>query len=188
MQITMFMSTILDMRASIIVYPVIIILLVGIFAVEYSAFQKTDDEDGGGSFGNTDDYEELAFSEEPIYDYLEENTQKDFTFNEEGLMMTKMQATLAWVDEESQLPMVNRPDNFKIVITRPCGENTESDMVPLGALTIFTQTENATWEDGVWTVTVICGDCGDQQGVLRSEPDNGNEFMLSVTYYWLEDL
>ena len=189
MQIYIMMGNLLDMKASNIVYPVIILLIVSIFAVEYSAYQKGPDEGGGGGgSGLTGELQELAFSPDPIYDYLDENTQKDFVFELNDLKVTKMQATLAWADEESNPPLLNMPDNFKIVIVRPSGERTESDMVPYGAITIFAQTENGTWEEGDWNVIVVCGDCGDHQGMLRSEPDTGNDFMLSVTYWWLEDL
>jgi hypothetical protein len=184
------MSNILEMKASIIVYPVIIILVVGIFATEYSAYQKNLDgiEQEPSANGMAGELVELAFSPDPIIDYLEENTHREFVFNMDGTMMTKMQATLAWADEPPQTPMLNLPDNFQLVIVRPSGERTESDMVPFGAITIFSQMPNGTWEEGDWTVSVICGDCGDQQGILRSEPDNGNEYILSVTYWWLEEV
>ena len=184
------MGGLLDADARLVVYPVVLALVVGIFAVEYVNFDANFDAveaashvsiqpGGGGGLG------ELAGSLPAVSGSLQENSQKATILTLDA-KATSLKVRLTWEDEPAQFPLENQPDSFKVALASPSGNASESQLVsnPVGGegLVELALRVGGAGEEGDWSVTVFLGDCGDQQGFVRSVADTGNAYSLAISY------
>lgn len=104
--------------------------------------------------------------------------------------------TLTWTDDPDRNPLwVNTPDNFGLKASGPNGQNETSPLVanPQGGqgevvLSFMVDHGEGNWTsgDGAWDITVVCGDCGDQNRRFRPSliifTDTSNDWALKIEY------
>lgn len=105
--------------------------------------------------------------------------------------------TLKWKDEADIKYIVrsytNAPDQFQLKVSGPGNISAESAMIankydPAGGegkitLTIdIEQNKKGDNGTGAWKVTIVCGDCGDQNGVVIAYVDDANGWTLTPSY------
>jgi hypothetical protein len=134
-------------------------------------------------------------------EYASENGASDttFTISEENIIDVSF--TLTWTDEPDFSPRHNNePDEFALEVFSPDGRDLDADFRfnPAGGMgQVYVTVDFDPDEDpyingtGEWTVTVLCGECGDHVlwrpsvGIF-DQPDNGNQWDLSVSYRYYQ--
>jgi membrane protease YdiL (CAAX protease family) len=140
-------------------------------------------------------YEELTRIEATwnISGYSEENTETIEYIDLSYDILRYVECKLIWMDEpDAGLLFTNQPDTFQLIVTSPSGESKMSEPTAHGEIElVFTISEyTASAYAGIWELTIICGDCGDQTSRLglRVKEDRGNSWELTVLYaYYIKD-
>jgi hypothetical protein len=120
-----------------------------------------------------------------------ENTEEDRILNVEFQRAISVSVTLTWTDEGSSFVRgTNEPDEMGFLLTSPGGESFSSDISTSGSVSeSFTLDESAAKDHytGEWTLTIICGDCGDDYafGGFRSTADTSASFRCIVTITYM---
>lgn len=162
-----------------------------------------DSEEGGAVVpgGLRLELDEGAF--DPITGYSNENTEHIESVDVEESAVAVIVFTLTWEDEEpdplSDLLFENEPDEFQLNVTTPWGASEETPMTPNdrntreGEISLEFEAPGdypETGGRGEYVVIIRMGEAGDQESTLPfvpDEPDDGNEWTLTISYsYWKE--
>ena len=128
-------------------------------------------------------------------EYSGENSASDTQFSIGETNVITVTFTLTWTDEpDSSIRHTNEPDEFGIEVFSPDGRDFSSPISsnPQGGtgqvtLTVTFEPDDDPYINGTgdWTVTIICGDCGNHvlwrpSGGIFDQPDNGKAWNLDV--------
>jgi MFS family permease len=155
-----------------------------------------------------DDYEVVVGPDNSIDAYLNENTPGEYSWavplNEDEYLHSII-FTLTWEDEPDAsagpggiITFTNQPDQFSLdlLLEADPEDDTTTEVTfaegpnsnPRNGQGTITYTNSFDHEKkesmngaGTWAITVTCGTCGDQEGYLRTQADNGNDFTLEIT-------
>lgn len=184
------LDTIMSIKASYVVYPIVLVVIISVFAFEYATSDLTQEILGYDGASSTDQTV-LALKEgslPAITGYLDESSEKAYALEQGNV--TEVSAVLTWSDEPDQNLMVNEPDYFGLTLISPTGDSRSSGAVPnppggqgLVELRLSIPQDNASADR--WTVLVQAGECGDHQGFVRTEDDPGNQYTLQVSYSYM---
>jgi hypothetical protein len=181
-----------SIKASYVVYPVLIILVFAVFAFEWDYFMGT--KQGQLATDNKPEtvwiYEIGSDQLTPITGYAAENSESGYEVQDDHAF-TSLTVALQWEDENPEVLLTNQPDSFKLAIVSPFGERVESQPATdtvgsQGKLNLTLNKPGTTSETGTWVAYVITGNCGDQEGFIRTVEDGGNSFTLSISFTWIE--
>jgi dipeptide/tripeptide permease len=130
--------------------------------------------------------------------YLSENSVHEDILNVSETNMISISFKLTWQDEaDSDARHNNQPDEFSITVTAPDGQDQDSGIVTNGN-TEFTINFEQPNEDpyfngtGEYEIVINCLNAGDHEPLfpdplgIRTESDNGNDWLLEVTYRYYE--
>jgi hypothetical protein len=138
---------------------------------------------------------------EPISGGSSENSEEEVFVSLTAENVKSISFTLTWTDESAGTGFENDPDEFSLSVETPNGTFAESEVVensPGGQgsvnILITYDPDEPPYEEGTgtYTVTVICGNCGDHHsagpfGIIPGPSDIGNDWDLSVDYdYYME--
>jgi MFS family permease len=130
-------------------------------------------------------------------EYTAENSPADTQFTIGEVNVIEVTFTLTWTDEpDATIRHVNEPDEFALEVFAPDGRDfsTDSRFNPQGgtgqvSLSVDFEPDEDPYINGTgdWTVTVLCGQCGDHvlwrpSSGIFDQPDNGNAWNLDVDY------
>jgi hypothetical protein len=190
-------------RREIVIFPMLMIPVVlfasfGMGTHTYIGPEEEDEEEGitlddytvvtGPVFEFSGDAQEQGDSQETVTILSGEGENIA-----EGDYLKSITFTLTWTDEDAGTGFTNEPDEFSLKVETPNGtvfeEGPVSDNGGTGMVTIsvkFMLEEAISGEStGTFTVTVICGVCGDEHSIgplgLITNADNGNEWDMMVT-------
>ncbi len=135
----------------------------------------------------------------------QENQETSDTVNIPVDYVSSVTVTLTWTDEPDGTIFLikrleNQPDEFMLKLTSPTGVTVKSPDFVANArgqsqtITLNMEVSHDSYDStngtGDWTVTVICGECGDQNprvGLL-GRTDDGNDYEFGVEWtYWVEE-
>ncbi|HHD15443.1 MAG TPA: MFS transporter [Euryarchaeota archaeon] len=107
-------------------------------------------------------------------------------------ILTWVNVTLTWQDENVRIGLKNHPDSFEISLVSPNGTVVSKGPDDAGTLTINHEVGEIDIEGGAeWTVEVSCVDAGDIYGffnrLVRAQ-DTGNDWSLTVSVTYLEQM
>ena len=184
-----------DLDPGKLVYTFLVAFIVLIFAVEYVSFENNLKELGFDfsavpPHGETGGAIEKTASLAPESGQMSEGTAEAFPFSFEKSVLS-LHLVLEWTDEADNPPLINQPDTFQVTIESPSGKvmkggPSANPQGGEGKIDITHNSDVETGELGIWTVTVTLVDCGDQEGFVRTESDDGNSYALSISYTYLE--
>jgi POT family proton-dependent oligopeptide transporter len=159
--------------------------------------EHPDDIDGVPDWSEYD----ILTGSQSFSDYAGESDASDTVFSITDVNVLEVTFTLTWTDEADSSPRHNnQPDEFALEVFAPDGRDLDADYRynPSGgsgqvSITVDFEPDEDPYENGTgeWTVTVLCGECGDQTlwrpsaGVF-DQPDNGNDWDLSVAYRYYQ--
>jgi len=167
---------------------------------------------GGGSedttAGNPFPDEKWALkdgSAPPATGHSDENTESLTGQSIDVQNLESMTVTLTWTDEPDgegcpppAMRWVNQPDNFGLKVEGPGNFSGEAAPVPNtngqpGSVTVTVKLNHTKADDdkgvGSWSITVVCGDCGNQvkrRPSILGYTDAGNEWEMAITYKFYE--
>ena len=123
------MKDFLSIKATHLVYPVLIMLIIGVFVGEYFSYDKhfLSAEEGQGE-SQAIEVVELDASFPAFSGHAQEGEPKTLDI---GLAanVTWLSFTLAWSDEPDETLMTNQPDTFELVVELASGEVLQSGAV-----------------------------------------------------------
>jgi hypothetical protein len=121
-----------------------------------------------------------------------ENSQDQFSIDIGEYNVKSISFKLTWTDEPADTGFENDPDTFSLSVETPNGTVFESEESTSSSgsipISISFNPDRSTFVEGtgIYIVTVICGDCGDQHTMgplgLIVRTDDGNTWDLSVEY------
>ncbi|MCK5560737.1 MAG: hypothetical protein KAJ51_09100, partial [Thermoplasmata archaeon] len=129
--------------------------------------------------------------------YTNENQMSDLPIMIDEEKLTGVTCRLSWTDEPSQyFQGTNAPDEFKVVIIAPNGDEEDSGFSTSGSISAsielnYTEADFEANYLGEWIIRVEAGNCGDDSafialGGVRTTPDNGNDWDLEYSYQFME--
>jgi len=134
-------------------------------------------------------------------DYSGENSASDTSLAIGEPNVIDVTFTLTWTDEpDASIRHTNEPDEFAMEVFSPDGRDLSVAFRsnPQGgtgqvSLTVEFEPDEDPYINGTgdWTVTVMCGECGDHvlwrpSGGIFDQPDNGNAWNLDVDYRYYQ--
>jgi MFS family permease len=150
----------------------------------------------------------FAEDDEPIIPYIEidvsgsesgyvaEDGYVDFPLSIINDKLKWVNCTLTWTDEATSFFQgTNAPDELKITIIAPNGDESDTDSSTSGSVSASFQLPNYKDVDnfmeeytGEWLLHVEAGNCGDDSSRfgLRTTADTGNDWSLQYSYTYLE--
>jgi hypothetical protein len=183
---------------------IIFTVIASVFSYEASGIETSDAEDvlnelrnnaGGGGGGPSGGEMVPSTGSESFSQYTSENSQHIQILTLEHSALIEVSASLSWNDEDpgGVGARTNEPDEFKITLTSPSGQSTESNMVSnsgsgnrAGTIPAITITvDEPETEVGDWEIIVQAGDCGDyygRWGIFSYASDDGNDWTLTIDY------
>lgn len=174
------------------------ILLGGTWAAGTSPL--AEEQEGPSEFTDWSDYD-IVTGSQSFSDYAAENGASDTVLTMNEVNVIEVTFTLTWTDEADFSPRHNnQPDEFALEVFAPDGRDLDADYRsnPSGgsgqvSITVDFEPDKDPYENGTgeWTVTVLCGQCGDQtlwrpSAGIFDQPDNGNDWDLAVSYRYYE--
>ena len=197
-----------DIKIAVLI-PLILIplILAGTLWMGTDVFYPPEDPDKPDEW-SLDDYEAVEGPTFTVNEYLAENTPGEYSWTvplNEDEYLHSIVFTLTWEDEPDVnagpggvITFANQPDQFSLDLFQaadPDDDTTTEDSYtegpnsnPRGDQGMITYNQAYDHEKkesmngaGSWVITVTCGTCGDQEGYLRTQQDNGNDFSLEVT-------
>jgi MFS family permease len=188
-----FIFRVFDNKMSVVVcailIPIVLITTVGMPRYHF--------EDPFEEPGEEPRFELTEFTfEDSESDYTNENQMSDLPLMLDEEKLTGVTCSLSWTDEPSQYRLgTNEPDEFKVVIIAPNGDEEDSGFSTTGSVSasVILDYEEDGFEDdylGEWTIRVEAGDCGDDSAILPlggflTTPDDGNEWTLDYSYAYM---
>ncbi len=175
------------------IVPLLLVPVVLFGTFSFGTFEYIGpEEEVEGPFDWADGYE-LVDAETLAFDGdASENSQDEVLIDIGEENVKSISFTLTWTDEPADTGFINEADEFSLSVETPNGTlyESESSTSSSGKITvpISFNPESPIFEEGTgtYTVTVICGDCGDQHSMgplgLIIRTDNGNTWDLSVDY------
>jgi len=153
---------------------------------------------------SVDDYQVVPLTPMTFDGYLAEGASQDFDYTpqiESGEMLRSITVSVTWTDEDDEqrglIMYENQGDEFGITLTWQQSASEEllgSSAVPVANMhgqTGYVMTdilvrhynEGSTKGEGPWTVTIVCGECGDHNANSdRIAPiaDEGNSYSAVI--------
>lgn len=172
-----------------------------IFSDDITAPKKSKEQD---KMFSMDDYQVVSLAPVSFDGYMDEGNSQDFEYVpriESGEMLRSITVSVTWTDEEDEqrglIMYENQGDEFGITLTWQQSASDEllgSSAVPvanthgqpgyvLTSILIRHYNEGSTKGEGPWTVTIVCGECGDHTANSdRIAPiaDEGNSFSAVI--------
>ncbi len=121
-----------------------------------------------------------------------ESTEQSIELQQDRIV--SVNASLSWTDEAATSPLAtNQPDSFTLTLRSPLGDEVSKDganaVGSAGSLTVLMELTAAQQQalqqhgaNATWIVVISCTDAGDQRGLVRTIPDDGNAWQLEVDY------
>ena len=128
-----------------------------------------------------------------ILDTSTENSNENLVVTIDQPNVQSVTFTLIWQDEpDAGFRYTNQPDTFALEVTPPNSTQVTSPDSTSGTVSVtipYTAGTKDPYYNGTgdYGVTVICGNCGDQEpfvnfGGFRTQADNGNTWTLEVFF------
>ncbi len=135
--------------------------------------------------GDSYTYTDWNNYEKAISGYTQENSESELIVDILSGSLSAVDFELRWEDEQVEnILYVNNPDCFQIKIKKPSGDFEESSIADSGKLE-FTysvkENEKSNWNENI-VFYIVARDCGDQEALLRTKPDNANNWTVNVSY------
>jgi POT family proton-dependent oligopeptide transporter len=161
-------------------------------------YYGTEEEGVAESFDWEENYEQLEDQLNPISGYFAENSEGDETIPIDKKNIISITFSLSWVDEADDLGFNNQPDEFSLWVEAPNGtfkKDGPKSNNPGGegqiVISFPFDPDEDPFEEGTggYNITIICGDCGDQQSmgplgfITRSDNGNNWELLIDFKYY-----
>lgn len=174
-------------------------IIIGVgYAGGTNVYYGTEEEGVAESFDWEENYEQVEGQLNPISGYFAENSEGDETIPIDKKNIKSITFSLSWVDEADDLGFNNQPDEFSLWVEAPNGTLKKDGPISNnqgaeGRIVIsfpFIPDEDP-FEEGTggYNITIICGDCGDQQSmgplgfITRSDNGNNWELLIDFKYY-----
>ena len=127
-----------------------------------------------------------SFTESGI---IQENSEEHFEYFVDVMWCGQVWVTLTWDagEQSSFISGTNDPDQVGFELISPAGQTYSEQPSASGSLEqsyYLPEPEDETSNWGVWTMTIICGDCGDDHGPLgfRTSSDTDSAYSLSLEF------
>ena len=126
-----------------------------------------------------------------------ENSEEVINIEITQEMLLEISCVLTWEDgPSSYFRGTNDPDNLQLKLQAPSGDAWDSGYQTNSPITISAPIPDYSEKDfedkyiGSWAITVNVGDCGDDSSIggFRTTPDTGNDWTLSYTIKFMEEV
>lgn len=123
--------------------------------------------------------------EKAMSGYTQENSESELMVDILSGKLSVVNFELTWEDEQVEnILYINNPDRFQIRLKKPSGDFEESSISDSGKLEFtysVNEIERQNWNESI-DFFIVARDCGDQETLLRTIPDNGNNWTVNVSH------